>query len=90
VSCVAIGYAVENHWGVAVIEKLLEISNGRLLILLLFALVGAVLVKGIFNLHRTKIADRRSFLDLWMRNEGRDDTWLEVSVRHLYDIYLPA
>ena len=72
------------------IEKLLEASNGKLLIPMLCALVGAVLVKGIFNLHRSKSADRRDFLDLWMRNEGRDDIWLEVSVRHLFGTYLPA
>ena len=72
------------------IEKLLEVSNGKLLIPVLCALVGAVLVKGIFNLHRSKSADRRDFLDLWMRNEGRDDIWLEVSVRHLFGTYLPA
>jgi len=90
VDSAAIGYAVENHWGVAVIEKLLEVSNGKLLIPVLCALAGAVLVKGIFNLHRSKSADRRDFLDLWMRNEGRDDIWLEVSVRHLFGTYLPA
>lgn len=72
------------------IEKLLEVSNGKLLIPVLSALAGAVLVKGIFNLHRSKSADRRDFLDLWMRNEGRDDIWLEVSVRHLFGTYLPA
>lgn len=72
------------------IEKLLEASNGKLLIPVLCALAGAVLVKGIFNLHRSKSADRRDFLDLWMRNEGRDDIWLEVSVRHLFGTYLPA
>lgn len=72
------------------IEKLLEVSNGKLLIPVLCALVGAMFVKGIFNLHRSKSADRRDFLDLWMRNEGRDDIWLEVSVRHLFGTYLPA
>ena len=72
------------------IEKLLEVSNGKLLIPVLCALVGAMLVKGIFSLHRSKSADRRDFLDLWMRNEGRDDIWLEVSVRHLFGTYLPA
>ncbi len=72
------------------IEKLLEVSNGKLLIPVLCALAGAVLVKGIFNLHRSKSADRRDFLDLWMRNEERDDIWLEVSVRHLFGAYLPA
>lgn len=86
----AIGYAIENHRGVAVIEKLLEVSNGKLLIPMLCALAGAVLVKGIFNLHRSKSADRRDFLDLWMRNEGHDDIWLEISVRHLFGTYLPA
>ena len=72
------------------IEKLLEVSNGKLLIPVLCAVVGTVFVKGIFNLHRSKSADRRDFLDLWMRNEGRDDLWLEVSVRHLFGTYLPA
>lgn len=73
-----------------VIEKLLEVGNGKLLIPVLCALVGAVLVKGIFNLNRSKSADRRDFLDLWKSNETRDDIWLEVSVRHLFGTYLPA
>lgn len=72
------------------IEKLLEMSNGKLLIPVLCALVGAALVKGIFNLHRSKSADRRDFLDLWKSNETHDDIWLEVSVRHLFGTYLPA
>jgi len=73
-----------------VIEKLLEVSNGKLLIPVLCAVVGTVFVKGAFNLHRSKSADRRDFLDLWMRSEGRDDLWLEVSMRHLFGTYLPA
>lgn len=72
------------------IEKLLEASNGKLLIPVLFALMGTVLVKGLFNLNRSKSADRRDFLDLWRQNETRDDIWLEVSVRHLFGTYLPA
>lgn len=72
------------------IEKLLEISNGKLLIPVLCALAGAVLVKGLFNLHRSKSADRRDFLDLLMRSQDRDDLWLEVSIRHLFGTYLPA
>lgn len=72
------------------IEKLLEIGNGKLLIPVLCALAGAVLVKGVFNLHRSKSADRRDFLDLWMRSQDRDDLWLEVSIRHLFGTYLPA
>jgi hypothetical protein len=73
-----------------VIDKLLEVSNGKLLIPVICAFVGAVFVRGIFNLHRSKSADRRDFLDLWMRNQGHDDLWLEVSVRHLFGTYLPA
>lgn len=72
------------------IEKLLEASNGKMLIPVLCALVGAALVKGIYNLHRSRSADRRDFLDLWVRSERRDDVWLEVSIRHLFGTYLPA
>lgn len=85
-----IRYAEENQKGMVVIDKLLEVSNGKLLIPVLCAFVGTFLVKGLFNLHRSKSADRRDFLDLWMRSEGRDDIWLEVSVRHLFGTYLPA
>lgn len=72
------------------LDKLLEIGDGKLLIPVLCAVVGALFVKGIFNLHRSKSTDRRDFLDLWMRKEARDDVWLEVSVRHLFGTYLPA
>ena len=72
------------------LDKLLEISDGTLLIPVVCAFIGTLFVKGLFNLHRSRSSDRRDFLDLWMRNEGRDDIWLEVSVRHLFGTYLPA
>lgn len=72
------------------IENLIEASSGKLLIPILFAIVGGAVIKAICSVHRTKSADRRDFLELWTKEQDRDDFWLEVAVRHLFGTYLPA
>lgn len=72
------------------IEELLKVGGEKLVVPVLVAVVGAALVKGVFGLHRSKSADRKDFLDLWVGRETHDDLWLEVAVRHLFGAYLPA
>lgn len=72
------------------IDKLIEFSDGKLLIPLAVILVGVALVKGFFGLYRSRSSDRRDFLDLWSRSDSQSDLWLEVATRHLTGTYLPA
>lgn len=55
-----------------------------LFVLLLYA------ARGLFGLHGRRSQNRREFLELWDRARAQDDLWLEVAVRHLFGIYLPA
>ena len=72
------------------IEKLLDLADGRLLIPLIVIVVGVSLVKGVFHLTRSRSQDRRDFLDLMRGNESQTDLWITVAVRHAFGAYLPA
>jgi hypothetical protein len=72
------------------IEKLLEMADGRLLIPLVVAAVGVAMAKGAFSLFRSRSQDRRDFLDLFRDHEAQSDLWMTVAVRHVFGAYLPA
>ncbi|WP_242107143.1 hypothetical protein [Luteimonas aquatica] len=72
------------------IDKLLELGNGRLLIPIVAIAAGIVLVRGVFSLSRSRSADRRDFLDLFQKCGAENDLWLTVAVRHLAGAYLPS
>lgn len=72
------------------IEKLLQMSEGKLLLPLIVMVVGVTLIKGAFSLTRSRSADRRDFLELFKKYESESDLWLSVAVRHLFGAYLPA
>lgn len=72
------------------IDKLIQMSNGRLLIPLIVIAVAVVLIKGVFSLARSRSADRRDFLELYQDDRSGDDLWLSVAIRHLCGAYLPA
>jgi len=72
------------------IDKLLQLGDGRLLIPIVVIAAGIVLVRGVFSLNRSRSADRRDFLDLFQKSGVQNDLWLSVAVRHLFGAYLPA
>lgn len=72
------------------IENLLQLGGGRLLIPIIVVVVGVAIVKGAFNLTRSRSADRRDFLELFQKYQDANDLWLSVAVRHLFGAYLPA
>lgn len=72
------------------IEKLLEVADGRLLIPLVVVAVGVAVAKGAFSLFRSRSQDRRDFLDLFRDHEAHSDLWMTVAVRHVFGAYLPA
>ncbi len=72
------------------IEKLLELADGRLIIPLIAVATGVALVKGVFSLTRSRSQDRRDFLDLFRSHEAQSDVWMTVAVRHVFGAYLPT
>lgn len=71
------------------IQEILKATGGALLVPLAVLLAAMTLAKGLFSLHRSRSQSRKEFLELWHR-DNPDDLWLEVAVRHLVDVYLPA
>jgi len=72
------------------IERLLQMSDGKLLLPLIVVVIGVTLVKGTFSLARSRSVDRRDFLELFKKYDAESDLWLSVAVRHLFGSYLPA
>jgi len=75
--------------GAHMIEKLLEMADGRWVVPLMVVAGLTALAKALFGMQRSTSQDRRDFLDLWSRRSS-DDLWLEVAVRHHFGAYLPA
>lgn len=72
------------------IEKLLELADGRLVVPLVVVAIGVALAKGVFSLTRSRSQDRRDFLDLFRGHDAQSDLWVTVAVRHVFGAYLPA
>lgn len=71
------------------IDSLMGMGGGKFVFPLVVTLGLTVLVRAVFNLHRSKSQDRRDFLELWAK-QAPDDLWLEVAIRHQFGAYLPA
>jgi hypothetical protein len=71
------------------IDKLLELADGRFVVPLIVAAMGIALTRGAFTLARSKSQDRRDFLDLFRNHAAQSDLWIAVSVRHVFGAYLP-
>lgn len=72
------------------IDKLIELGDGRLLIPLVIVVTGAAFAKGVFTLFRSRSQDRRDFLDLFRGHGAQSDLWVTVAVRHVFGAYLPT
>jgi hypothetical protein len=73
-----------------VIERLLDITQNRILVPVLLVMGLAWAIKALFDLHQWRGQNRMEFLDSWEGGDKGDDVWLEVVVRHLIGNYLPA
>jgi len=73
-----------------VIEKLIDLADGRFVIPLILIVAGVALAKAVFSMQRSVSAERKDFLELWNQPADKDDAWVEVAVRHLFGEYLPA
>lgn len=71
-------------------EEILKASGGKLLIPVVIAVVFAAIVKALFEVRRSKLGERKDFLEIWAQQRLQDDLWLEVTIRHLIGSYLPA
>lgn len=72
------------------VDRLLELADGRLIIPLIALAAGIALVKSVFSLVRFRSRDRRDFLDLFRDHETQSDVWMTVAVRHAFGAYLPV
>ncbi len=72
------------------VEKLMDVGDGKLLIPLIVVVVGVAMAKGAFSLFRSRSQDRKDFLDLFRGHESQSDLWITVAVRHVFGAYLPA
>ncbi|MEB1261612.1 hypothetical protein [Xanthomonas campestris] len=73
-----------------VIKHLLQAGGLSIAVPGVMIVIGSILVKGGFSLHRSRSTDRKDFLDAFKEIEGRSDLWLCVSIRHLFGKYLPT
>ncbi len=71
------------------VEKLMDVGDGKLLIPLIVVVVGVAMAKGAFSLFRSRSQDRKDFLDLFRGHESQSDLWITVAVRHVFGAYLP-
>lgn len=72
------------------IDRLLDLSQNRLLLPVLLVMGLAWIVKILFGLHKWRGQNRKEFLESWPTGDKHDDIWLEVVIRHLTGTYLPA
>lgn len=72
------------------IEKLIELGDGKFLIPLVIVVVGVAFAKSTFTLFRSRSQDRKDFLDLFRGHEAQSDLWVTVAVRHVFGAYLPS
>ncbi|WDS34759.1 hypothetical protein [Pseudoxanthomonas sp.] len=62
---------------------------GLLIPTVLFALAFYV-IRGVFGVHGRKSQHRSEFLERWDPKRIDDDLWLEVTIRQLFGMHLPA
>ncbi len=62
---------------------------GLLIPAVLFALAFYV-IRGVFGFHGRKSQHRSEFLERWDPKRIDDDLWLEVTIRQIFGMYLPA
>lgn len=71
-------------------KEILAVGGSAYLVPAVLFVLLLYVARGLFGLHGRRSQNRREFLELWDKARAQDDLWLEVAVRHLFGIYLPA
>ena len=72
------------------LDQYLNLLGKAYLVPITFIAIGAWGVKFITGLQESKRRDRKEFLEHWRNHNEMSDLEMEVTVRHLFGIYLPA
>lgn len=71
-------------------DKIIEMGGQGFIIPAVFSVLVLYATRGLFGLHGRRSQHRKEFLELWDNSRSEDDFWLEVIVKHLIGVYLPA
>lgn len=72
------------------LDKILEMGGQGFFIPAVLSVLVLYATRGLFGLHGRRSQHRKDFLELWDSARSQDDFWLEVVVKHLIGVYLPA
>ncbi len=72
------------------LDKILEMGGQGFIIPAVLSVLVLYATRGLFGLHGRRSQNRKDFLELWDSARSQDDFWLEVVVKHLIGVYLPA
>ena len=71
-------------------KELIEVGGANFLIPAVLSILVFYAIRGLFGLHGRRSQHRKEVLELWDGARSQDDVWLEIVVRHLVGVYLPA
>ncbi|HJS35730.1 MAG TPA: hypothetical protein VJ766_09575 [Pseudoxanthomonas sp.] len=72
------------------LEELIKAGGASYLIFGVMFALAFYAIRGLFGLQTRWGQHRREFLELWSDGRPRDALWMQVAVRHLYGVRLPA
>lgn len=72
------------------LDKIIEMGGQGFIIPAVLSVLVLYATRGLFGLHGRRSQHRKEFLELWDNTRSQDDFWLEVVVKHLIGVYLPA
>lgn len=72
------------------LDKIIEMGGQGFVLPALLSVLVLYAIRGLFGLHGRRSQHRKEFLELWDSARSQDDFWLEVVVKHLVGVYLPA
>ena len=72
------------------LDKILEMGGPGFFIPAVLSVLVLYATRGLFGLHGRRSQQRKEFLELWDSARSQDNFWLEVVVKHLIGVYLPA
>ncbi|KAF1014213.1 MAG: hypothetical protein GAK31_03237 [Stenotrophomonas maltophilia] len=73
-----------------IVDRLISLQDGRLLFPLILCAAAVLLFKGLATIQQSKGSSRKEFLELFQRDDKKDDLWLSVAIRHQFGTYLPV